>query len=150
MRIPNVLRLVLLRAAFRVIYAREPDFELSGYLRRWHLVRTRWGCLYVHEIIGSDDDRALHDHRSWNVSVLLGGAYWEHLQGVVRLREHGDVVARRATTPHRLELMTQFAVTLFLTGPHQRDWGFHTEAGWTRHVEFLEARAAETEGAANG
>ncbi len=145
MKIPNSLRLALLHAALRVIYAREPDFVVPGYLRRWHLVRTRWGCLYVHEIIGSDDDRALHDHRSWNVSVLLGGAYWEHLQGAVRLREHGDVVARRATTPHRLELMTQTTVTLFLVGPHQRDWGFVTEGGWVQHVAFLEARAAETQ-----
>lgn len=146
MRIPWLLRRVLLRRARRVIYDRKPDFELPGYLRRWHLVRTRWGCLYVHQIFGSDDDRALHDHRSWNVSVLLRGDYWEHLPDEVRLRTAGAVVARRATTPHRLELpIGQTATTLFLTGPHQRDWGFVTEAGWVQHVAFLEARAAETE-----
>ena len=146
MMIPDVLRRALLRSALRVINAREPDFELPGYLRRWHLVRTRWGCLYVHQIIGSDDDRALHDHRSWNVSVLLRGEYLEHLQDDMHLCIAGDVVARRATTPHRLQLFPrQSAVTLFLTGPHQRDWGFVTEAGWVQHVAFLEARAAEAE-----
>lgn len=125
--------------------SRPPDFVLPGYLLRWHLVRTRWGCLYVHRIIGSDDDRALHDHRSWNVSLLLAGEYREHLQGYIVLRDAGDVVPRRATTPHRLELIGQSALTMFLTGPHQRDWGFVTEAGWVQHVAFLEARAAETE-----
>lgn len=144
MTLPRWVHRLLLRAALRVAMAREADFELPGYLRRWHLVRTRWGCLYVHQIIGSDDDRALHDHRSWNVSVLLSGSYLEHLMDDARHRMAGDVVARRATTPHRLELTGMPTLTLFLTGPHQRHWGFVTEAGWTRHVEFLEARAAET------
>lgn len=147
MRIPSVLRNALLRAAHRVMISRQPDFVLPGYLLRWHLVRTRWGSLYVHRIIGSDDDRALHDHRSWNVSVLLAGEYCEHLQaGEKHVRSAGDVVARRAITPHRLELRDGLhALTLFITGPHQRDWGFVTEAGWVQHVAFLEARAAETE-----
>lgn len=144
MRLPHWLRRVLLRAALRTIGARPPDFVLPGYLNRWHLVRTRWGCLYVHQIVGSDDDRALHDHRAWNVSILLDGAYLEHLQRDVRVRIEGDLIARRATTPHRLQLLDRHALTLFVTGPHQRDWGFMVDGQWVRHVEFLEARAGES------
>lgn len=146
MRLPHWLRRVLLRAALRTIGARPPDFVLPGYLNRWHLVRTRWGCLYVHQIVGSDDDRALHDHRSWNVSMVLAGVYWEHLpEGPLRYRVAGDIVIRRAATPHRIEISKYSSpVTLFLTGPHQRDWGFIVDGQWVRHVEFLEARAGES------
>ncbi len=142
-RTPHVLRRLIARAACRVISARDPDFVLPDYLMRWHVLRSRWGCLYIHVITGSDDDRALHDHRSWNVSILLHGAYLEHLQGDVRVRIEGDLVARRAATPHRLQLLDGHALTLFVTGPHQRDWGFVTDDGWVQHERFLAMRAAD-------
>jgi hypothetical protein len=40
---------------------------------------------------------------------------------------------RRARTAHRLELINGPCVTLFVTGPKIREWGFHCPfAGW-RH-----------------
>lgn len=145
MRLPNALRWLLLRAVYRVTFARDPDFVLPDYLMRWYLLRSkRWGCLYIHVITGSDDDRALHDHRSWNVSVLLEGGYLEHLQdGDRRVRIEGDVVARRATTRHRLELLDgSHVITLFATGPHLRTWGFWTREGWVPHDQFAQERDA--------
>lgn len=143
MRLPAFIRRWLKRAAYRVVFSREPDFELPNYMMRWHLVRSRWGCLYVHLITGNDDDRALHDHRSWNISVLLAGAYLEHLAPPKwrRLVSAGDIVARRATTPHRLEVLDGMPVlTLFITGPHQREWGFWAPNGWMQCDEFLQGQ----------
>lgn len=115
---------------------RAPDFELVGYLQRWHSFRTRWGCLYVHRIVGSDRDDAMHDHRSFNVSVVLRGGYVEYLGDSIYARSPLSIVFRRATTPHRIVLIEADAVTLFLTGPHQRDWGFHTADGWVHWSAF--------------
>ncbi|MFT5259007.1 MAG: hypothetical protein ACI810_000745, partial [Gammaproteobacteria bacterium] len=48
----------------------------QSYMKRWHLVRKPGiRNLYLHLYLGSDDDRAVHDHpwKSW--SILL----WGHL-----------------------------------------------------------------------
>lgn len=44
------------------------------YLRRWHLVRNRWGNVYIHQMI-ENDDRTVHDHPWWSLSLVLGGTY---------------------------------------------------------------------------
>lgn len=149
-KVPIWLHHALWRYALRVTYSRAPDFVVPGYLERWFVVRSRrWGCIYVHRIIGSDDDRALHDHRSWNVSVVLAGWYLEHLAGETKAgRRGGDVIARRATTPHRISIATKSVLTLFLTGPHQREWGFVTEGGWVQHDQYLERRPPDVQEAA--
>lgn len=139
LRLPSFVTRALLRLAMRVI-ARDPDFAIGdGYLYRWHLLRSRFACLYVH-VIAADDDHALHDHRSWNVSLLLAGGYAEHTPGGTRIRTAGDVVVRRATDLHRLQLLDGVATTLFFTGPHRRAWGFQTPEGWVRHDLYVHER----------
>src|SRR5580704_9904819 len=67
----------------RVVAARRPpDFIIGGnefpYMRRWWVIpRNRIFNIYLHHFLRSDDDRALHDHPSWNVSILLKGEYTE-------------------------------------------------------------------------
>jgi hypothetical protein len=143
MRLPRWLLGPLRRLAWRAMFARDPDFRLPEYLDRWHLVRSRWGCVYLHLIIGSDDDRALHDHRSWTISVVLDGGYLEILEhGRFRNVAAGDVVVRSATALHRLQLLRgPGALTVFITGPHRRVWGFQPHGGdWMPHTEYLAQR----------
>lgn len=119
---------------------REPDFTIRGggdaYLRRWWLIpRNPVFNVYLHEFLRSDDDRALHDHPWWNVSVLLRGAYVEHTinRGGVNVRTPrmaGDIKFRRARAAHRIELTWGTCWTLFITGPRIREWGFHCPNGW--------------------
>lgn len=114
----------------------RPD-GATDYLRRWWLIRRNVVAnAYLHVILASDDDRALHDHPWPNVSIVLKGRYLEHriLAGGVHTRtwrNAGDVVLRRATAAHRLEVKPgEAAETLFLTGPRVRMWGFHCPQGW--------------------
>lgn len=45
------------------------------YLRRYYLLETRWGNIFLHNICRSDDDPDPHDH-PWNfLTVLLRGSY---------------------------------------------------------------------------
>lgn len=125
---------------------RKPDFIIGGaenpYIRRWWLIRRNrlFNC-YLHEIIRSDDDRALHDHPWINCSFLIAGSYLEHTieaGGVHRRRRRaaGDLVWRRAVKAHRLEVDGAPALSLFFTGPVIRSWGFHCPAGWRHWREF--------------
>ena len=123
----------------------------SPYMARyWLIPYNRFGiAARVHHILRSDEDRHLHDHPSWSISIILRGWYYEHMpcrccrKGncgyAPRVwRGPGSIVFRRARDWHRLELDTDYlhnrrtdCWTLFITGPKRKDgdpehacWGF--------------------------
>lgn len=120
---------------------REPDFVIGdNYLRRWWIIPRNDFCnIYLHEILRSDDDRALHDHPWENSSWLLDGSYIEHVpHGHSAVRTAGDFITRPATTLHRLEIPEGGrAVSLFMTGPKVREWGFACPQGWRHWKDFV-------------
>lgn len=118
---------------------REPDYIIGGnYMRRWWVVpRNAWCNVYLHEILRSDDDRALHDHPWDNTSLVIAGRYIEHTPYGAYERRPGHSVTRKAAAPHRLEIPEgERAVSLFMTGPKVREWGFHCPNGWRHWEEF--------------
>ncbi len=126
---------------------RPPDFIIGGadrpYMRRWYLIpkNTRFN-VYLHHFRRSDDDRALHDHPWWNVSLLLRGRYREHMPHGVRTRRPGVPVYRHAEASHRIDLLRdeagieQAVWSLFITGPKVREWGFWCPKGWRHWRDF--------------
>jgi hypothetical protein len=135
---------------------RPPDIEIGGseapYMRRWWLIpRNRWFNIYLHHFLRSDDDRALHDHPWWNLSVLLDGRYVEHTisaGGINRkvVRHAGDWKFRVAGSAHRIELDNGPCWTLFITGPRLREWGFHCPRGRVHWRDFTSGPNGETVG----
>lgn len=132
---------------------RQPDRVIYGpmdvpYMLRWHLIpRNRWFNIYLHRILHDDDDRALHDHPAWNLSLVLRGGYDEHtfitqpweneeLPAIHVLRRRAPaIVWRRATVAHRLVLRRDTfgqpipAWTLWVSGAKLRVWGFWCPSG---------------------
>lgn len=135
---------------------RKPDINIGGeanpYLRRWWLIpRNRIFNVYLHNFMRSDDDRALHDHPWWNVSVLLHGRYVEHTIAAGGInarteRQAGAVKFRGAASAHRIELVDGPCWTLFITGPRIREWGFHCPQGWRHWRIFTSGPNGETIG----
>lgn len=126
---------------------RAPDFVIGEvgdiYLRRWWIIpRNRWFNVYLHNFRRSDDDRALHDHPWWNISIILRGSYVEEMPGSARkLRRAFRPVWRRSTAAHRVELIDGAPVwTLFVTGSKSREWGFHCPRGWIPWRQFVAVR----------
>ncbi len=130
-----------MQAWARAVMLREPDFIIGdNYLRRWWVVpRNPWCNVYLHEIRKSDDDRALHDHPWANSSFVIDGGYIEHLPGGEAVaRVAGDFVQREAEALHRLEIVeNRPAISLFITGPKIREWGFDCPQGWRSSKEFV-------------
>lgn len=117
-------------------------------MERWWRVPRNWATnVYFHIVRRSDDDRALHDHPWFSISIVLRGGYWEHTiaaggvhhkvwcsPGLIRFRPSG----RQA---HRLELAVDSvgeiaARTIFVTGPVLRRWGFHDTRRWVDAYEW--------------
>ena len=121
--------------------SREPDFIIGdNYLCRWWVIPRNEGCnVYLHQILKSDDDRAFHDHPWDNTSYLIEGGYIEHAPEGVFERTAGSIVERKATDMHRLEVPPgRSAISLFITGPKIRDWGFDCPQGWVPWQEFTD------------
>jgi hypothetical protein len=155
-RLPQWARRKLLRSHCDTTAARKCDVRIPGdmsipayMLRWWKIKRNAFFNCYYHIVRRSDDDTALHDHPWWNFSIVLEGGYWEHTierggvhkrvfygPGSVRFRPSGSFA-------HRLELERypdnygfglsgeeKPVLTIFITGPALRRWGFHHENGW--------------------
>lgn len=126
----------------------EPDLVIGGaerpYMLRWYVVpRNSWFNVYLHRIKRSDDDRALHDHPWPSLSVLLKGRLgeWHGDAPAYRSFKAGAIVYRPAEFKHRLVVYddTDGALTLFITGPKVREWGFWCPQGFKHWRDFTAA-----------
>ena len=134
----------------RLASRRPPDFVIGGVadpymLRWWVLPRNRVFNIYLHRFLRSDDDRALHDHPWFNVSLILDGEYTEETiaRGGVHRRRVFRVGALKLRAPwsaHRVDLHAGPCWTLFITGPVMRTWGFHCPRGWRSWKIFVDGR----------
>ncbi|WP_420578802.1 hypothetical protein [Oceaniradius stylonematis] len=147
---------IIARRMDRLRLSRAPDVVIGGgenpYMLRWFVIpRNRWLNIYHHVVVRDDDDRALHDHPWWSVSIILEGGMVEHYARLPsradestywfahfrRFLEPGRIVGRRAASAHRLELRNGLPCkTLFVTGPRIREWGFHCPKGWRHWRDF--------------
>lgn len=130
---------------------RHPDLTIASrdngiirpYLHRWHVVpRQAEGNVYFHIQVGPDPERPDHDHPWDNQTVMLATGYVEqvpHANGWnYHYRQKGDVVHRKATDRHRLELAHGHAYSMsqFTTGPVIREWGFwFTDTDWASYKD---------------
>jgi len=107
---------------------------------RWYLVpRNRWFNVYLHKIVRSDDDRALHDHPWASLSVIINGRYVEQTDAGRRSYRCGSIIYRGSGYRHRIEVATgECAWTLFITGPKVREWGFWCPKGFVVWHEFVD------------
>jgi len=123
---------------------REPDFVIGDhYLDRWFIIpRNKLFNIYLHHIRHSDDDRALHDHPWWSISLCLDGYMSEVTSEGRKLIEMGHLVVRSTNFAHRLEIAEGAAGcwTLFVTGPLVRTWGFHCPQGWRAWYDYVDMK----------
>lgn len=156
----------MLKSLIRLFH-RPPDFivyrdDNSQYLRRWWVIpKNKYFNIYLHHFLASDEDRALHDHPWWNISVLLKGSYREHMPvrldrwkhsgcrlTIFKVRKPFRPVFRRAEAIHRVELYGDPnkdnkpipVWTLFITGPRTQEWGFWCPKGWKVWTSFVSQR----------
>lgn len=108
-------------------------------LERYYLIDTRWFALYLHHLMTSDEDRALHDHPWSFITFLLSSGYyevvedgWPHME---LWRRRFSVLYRPAEWRHRLHLVRP-CWTLVLRFRRRRDWGFWLPSGFMNWREY--------------
>ncbi|KAH2096081.1 hypothetical protein, partial [Stenotrophomonas maltophilia] len=83
MRLPGFITDILCAKVWSVMQRRKPDVQIGRdergipYMERWHAIkRNRFFNVYLH-LYHHDDDRILHSHPWWSVSILVSGALRE-------------------------------------------------------------------------
>lgn len=105
-------------------------------LIRYFILNTRVFGIFLHHLISSDDDRALHDHPWSFITILLTGGYWEHTTTERLWRGRFSVLFRPAEWQHRLELEKP-VWTLVIKFRTRRSWGFIMKDGWHKWEKYL-------------
>lgn len=131
----------------RGVPSRDGQDDATAYLRRWYILpRNRLFNAMLH-IFAQGDEPVLHDHPWASVGMLLSGEYLEHYDKgdmVTRTRRLGPgrPVFRGPRFLHWLELAKGPAVSVFLTGPRIREWGFIVKdprngiSRWVHHDDY--------------
>jgi hypothetical protein len=139
----------------RVIYDRIAN---EPYLERYYLFlkeRERFPFnVFLHKFLKGDPDD-VHDHPWPYATLILKGGYYEWVPqfnsagikiGEVRYwRGPGHFRTCSAGSYHRIELDPGVtAWTLFMPGPHTREWGFLTgkdpRTNWEHNESYLTRR----------
>ncbi|WP_373087099.1 hypothetical protein [Zhongshania sp.] len=139
MRVPAFLLTRLQTKAEHITQGLPTKVIGTDYLRRWHVLPRNWLFnVYLHHVTGNDPDINLHDH-PWlfNYSIVLRGEILEEMPDGERVLPTGTLTARLGRAPHRLLLQSPDSLTLFITGPKIRRWGFYTPSGWVCSKLYL-------------
>jgi len=121
----------------------------DNYMSRWHLIPHNKFCnIYLHRYAGSDTDKHMHDHPWDSVSIKLKGEVidvtpYRYPRAVISrdmIRKPVKKpmpwlwpVIRKAPDMHRIEIGSEGAWTIFITGAKVRDWYFYLNDGQRIH-----------------
>lgn len=97
--------------------------------------------VFVHRFL-RDDQEDVHCHPWWNLSVPLSGGYIEaDADGRREKREAGGWVFRKAEERHAIVEVIPGTVSLFITGPKEREWGFWPDPEtFVHHLDYAQWR----------
>jgi hypothetical protein len=156
MRLPTPITRLLLRCAEGVMAKRNSDIDIGPqgdpYMQRWHAIpRNKLFNVYLH-LYHHDDDRILHSHPWWSLSLMLQGGLVEYYtataEGAADAEKHkiaivrgGDIRVRSAGMFHRLQVMyPRKTITVFITGPKLKTWHFACPKGLVEWTKFVSTR----------
>jgi len=116
-------------------------YENEPYLTRYYLFLKdrKWFPfnVFLHNFHKGDLDD-LHDHPWPYFTFILSGGYWETTVEGRFWRGPGHFRFCSPRSLHRIELEPNTNVwTLFIPGPHIREWGFIRNGEWVQHEQYL-------------
>ena len=109
----------------------------QDYMLRWG-IKTRWLTIYLHRYAGGDTGEQPHNHPwLWWASIVIRGQIIERRQmphespELITRTWRSGVSVMRGEHYHQIEKTTPGSLTLFITGPWRRHWGF--QEGWNQN-----------------
>lgn len=108
------------------------------YLYRWVLFGMRWFKIYLHNFVGDDWSRDLHDHPKRFISIGLWGWYFEETPTGIRRYVAPWIRTFPASHLHRLSVPSKNCWTLVIVLQTVREWGFVHEGRWIHWRNYVD------------
>lgn len=112
------------------------DIVINGelYLTRFNILQTPWFGIKLHWIHKPDPDRGLHDHPWPFVSFVLRGWYKEFVSDFppftsIKKQTIKWFNFKNTFSAHRICEVSGKTLTLVITGPRSKSWGFYDDSG---------------------
>lgn len=111
------------------------------HFRRWELLKTPWGSIWLHGIYKADQDKHLHNH-PWDFkSIVLKGSYIEQTPLGNKRQYPGKFNSRNGADYHKiLELLSPVVYTLFFVSKPKREWGYRVRGEFIQHEKYREMK----------
>lgn len=122
-------------SAYQFRWAEELQCKTGVYVRRWY-IETPLFSIRLHHWLHSDDNRALHDHPWWFITLILKGGYTDLSHNNEHLSQ-GSIRFRKAEHQHSVKVGKGGAWTVLLTGPKTRKWGFQVGKKWKKSNKYF-------------
>lgn len=106
------------------------------HFQRFALLETPWFNIYLHKIYRPDEDGYLHDH-PWDFqSLILEGSYTEQNEEGFFPKKPFMMASYKAEYVHKIAAVKRTTLSLVITGPRRRVWGYQTPEGWMDNKTF--------------
>ena len=111
------------------------------HFKRWQILKTRWGSIWLHAIYKADQDKYLHNHPWDFTSVVLKGSYYEQTSLGNKKQYPGKINVRDGSEYHKiLELESEVVYTLFFVSEPKRQWGYRVRGEFIDHETYRELK----------
>lgn len=116
----------------------------KDYLCRLRLFDCKWFGLYLHVILGPDEDHHLHNHPATFRSFLLAGEYIERYQPAIgapiTIRGHGRFHVNKIPYGafHKIDAINGPVWTLVFRSRRRSSWGFLVKNEVIPYEEYLD------------
>ena len=111
------------------------------HFKRWEILKTRWGSIWLHAIYKADADKHLHNHPWDFISVVLRGSYYEQTPLGNKKQYPGKINVRDGSEYHKiLELVSPVVYTLFFASKPKRLWGYKVMGKFVDHETYRERK----------
>jgi hypothetical protein len=111
------------------------------HFKRWEILKTRWGSIWLHAIYKADTDKHLHNHPWDFTSIVLKGSYIEQTQKGINFQRPGKINVRDGSEYHKiLQMETPVVYTLFFASKPKRLWGYDVDGRFIDHETYREMK----------
>lgn len=111
------------------------------HFKRWEILKTPWGSIWLHAIYKADTDKHLHNHPWDFTSVVLKGSYIEQTTLGNKRQYPGKINVRNGAHYHKiLEVESPVVYTLFFASKPKRQWGYRVVGKFVDHITYRERK----------
>lgn len=106
------------------------------YIKRW-VIDFGFFSIRLHHWLSSDDQRYLHDHPWWYISLVVKGSYIDRSDKGDTKRNPGSISYYPATHKHTVSVSSGGCWTILITGREVRDWGFWVKGKFKKRNRYF-------------